>query len=174
MPTPADGVTPPRYGALPNYPNETSFTQDYLSQLDQRIIDLTNEQRVAHGLSRLAPIASLDIIAASRSQDMIQRHYFDHYDPTSPLDAHGRHLAAVQELLTRNHIAYQEVGENLISNTGRTLDDGTPAKAVQAWMNHPEHRANILHSSYTQIGVGIAATNQNNVLHVIITQILLS
>ncbi len=173
MPTPADGVTPPRYGALPNYPNDTSFTADYLSQLAQRIIDLTNQQRVAHGLSKLSPMASLDIIAASRSQDMIQRHYFDHYDPTSPLDARGHHLAAVQELLTRNHIAYQEVGENLISNTGRALDDGTPAKAVQAWMDHPEHRANILHPSYTQIGVGIAATYQNNVLHVIITQILL-
>ena len=58
----------------------------------------------------------------------------------------GHHIAAIQELLARNNVAYSEVGENLIGDTGYALDAGTPQQAVRAWMHSPEHRANILHA----------------------------
>ena len=172
-PTPPGGVSPPHYGTSLNYVNNTPFAPAFLTALDRRIIAMTNQQRTAHGLAPLTENNDLDIIAAARSQDMVKRHYFSHFDPTGPPDATGHRPAAVQELLERNNIAYAEVGENLIGNTGFPLNNGTPAQVVGAWMKHPEHRANILHASYTNIGVGIAAEMEPAGLRVIITQVFI-
>ncbi len=165
------GDTPPHYGALLNYTNNTQFTPAFMQGLDERIIALTNAQRTAHGLASLSEDGQLDIIAASRSQDQIKRQYFDHYDPTGPVDANGRHAAAVVELLARNGVPYTEVGENLIDNTGMALDTTTPRQLVDSWMQHPEHRDNILHRGYTTIGVGMAAKKESDGLHVVFTQV---
>jgi uncharacterized protein YkwD len=173
MPTPPGGVSPPHYGTQLNYTNNTSFSPAFLGALRERIIELTNRQRAAHGLAALTESTDLDIIAASRSQDMIQRGYFGHFDPTGPLDAQGHRPAAVQELLERNNIAYAEVGENLIGDTRVPLNANTPAQVVRAWMGHPEHRANLLHPTYTTIGVGIAAENRSDGLHVVIAQVFI-
>lgn len=173
LPTPPGGISPPRYGTLLNYPNDTAFTIDYMQMLDERIINLTNQQRSQHGLAQLSETGALDIIAAARSQDLVQRNYFDHYDPTGALDSRGHHPAAVQELLQRDGIRYAEVGENLIGRKGFPLDLSTPSQVVQAWMSHPEHRANILHASYTEMGVGIAAQNEADGLYVVITEVFL-
>ena len=173
FPTPPDGVTPPRYGTLPNYPNNTPFTSMFLQSIDTSIITLTNEQRAAHGLGALVEDKSLDVIAASRSEDMVKRDYFDHFDPTGPVDTLGHRIAAVQELLARNGITFSEIGENLVRNTGLPLNNDTPAQVVQAWMNHREHRANILNPGFTRIGVGVAAENQPAGVRVVITQLFM-
>lgn len=171
FPAPPGGITPPHYSVLLDFPNNTSFTPAFMRSLDTRIIALTNDQRAAHGLGKLTESTALDFIAAARCEDMIARSYFDHYDPTGAVDAQGRHAAAVQELLARDDIAYTEVGENLVGNTDLPLDARSPGQVVRAWMNHPEHRANILHAAYTTIGVGMAAQNQATGLRVIITQV---
>lgn len=163
--------TPPHYGALLNYANNTAFTPAFMEALDEQIIALTNAQRTTHGLAPLTESGQLDIIAASRGQDQIQRQYFDHYDPTGPVDANGRHAAAVVELLTRDGVPYTEVGENLIDNIGEPLDTTTPRGLVDSWMRHREHRDNILHGGYTTIGVGMAARNESDGLHVVFTQV---
>ena len=163
--------TPPHYGALLNYANNTAFTPAFMQALDEQIIALTNAQRTTHGLAPLTESGQLDIIAASRGQDQIQRQYFDHYDPTGPVDANGRHAAAVVELLTRDGVPYTEVGENLIDNIGEPLDTTTPRGLVDSWMRHREHRDNILHGGYMTIGVGMAARNESDGLHVVFTQV---
>jgi len=152
--------TPPHYGALLNYANNTAFTPAFMQALDEQIIALTNAQRTTHGLAPLTESGQLDIIAASRGQDQIQRQYFDHYDPTGPVDANGRH-----------GVPYTEVGENLIDNIGEPLDTTTPRGLVDSWMRHREHRDNILHGGYTTIGVGMAARNESDGLHVVFTQV---
>jgi len=167
----ATGDTPPHYGALLNYPNNTQFTPALMQSLAEQTIALTNAQRAAHGLPALSENGQLDIIAASRSQDQIQRQYCGHYDPTGPLDANGRHAAAVQELLTRDGVSYTEVGENLICRTGYALNTTTPRALVDSWMQHPEHRDNILHAGYAMIGVGMAAEDEPDGLHVIVAQV---
>lgn len=167
----ATGDTPPHYGALLNYPNNTQFTPAFMQSLAEQTIALTNAQRAAHGLPTLSESGQLDIIAASRSQDQIQRQYCGHYDPTGPVDANGKHAAAVQELLTRDGVSYTEVGENLICRVGYALNTATPHALVDSWMQHPEHRDNILHAGYTMIGIGMAAKDEPDGLHVIVAQV---
>jgi len=167
----ATGDTPPHYGALLNYPNNTQFTPAFMQSLAEQTIALTNAQRAAHGLPTLSESGQLDIIAASRSQDQIQRQYCGHYDPTGPVDANGKHAAAVQELLTRDGVSYTEVGENLICRVGYALNSATPHALVDSWMQHPEHRDNILHAGYTMIGIGMAAKDEPDGLHVIVAQV---
>ncbi len=167
----ATGDTPPHYGALLNYPNNTQFTPAFMQSLAEQTIALTNAQRTAHGLPTLSESGQLDIIAASRSQDQIQRQYCGHYDPTGPVDANGKHAAAVQELLTRDGVSYTEVGENLICRAGYALTTATPRALVDSWMQHPEHRDNILHAGYTMIGIGMAAKDEPDGLHVIVAQV---
>ena len=41
----------------------------------------------------------------------------------------------------------QNVGENI------AMGQGTPAEAMRDWMNSSGHRANILNSSYTRVGI---------------------
>jgi len=167
----ATGDTPPHYGTLLNYPNNTQFTPAFMQSLAEQTIALTNAQRAAHGLPTLSESGQLDIIAASRSQDQIQRQYCGHYDPTGPVDANGKHAAAVQELLTRDGVSYTEVGENLICRVGYALNTATPHALVDSWMQHPEHRDNILHAGYTMIGIGMAAKDEPDGLHVIVAQV---
>ncbi len=45
-------------------------------------------------------------------------------------------------------ISYKAAGENIAKG------QRTPAEVMKGWMNSPGHRANILSSSYTEIGVG--------------------
>ena len=45
-------------------------------------------------------------------------------------------------------VSYRSAGENI------AMGQRTPSEVVTAWMNSPGHRANILNSSFTRIGVG--------------------
>ena len=90
----------------------------------------TNAARAAHGLAPLAVYSDLTSIA---------RNWSAHMAATNTL-AHNPNLASqVQN--------WQVVGEN--------VGVGPDESSIQtAFMNSPEHRANILDSEYTQFGVG--------------------
>ena len=49
-------------------------------------------------------------------------------------------------------ISYRTAGENIAKGYQ------SPEAVVRGWMNSPGHRANILNSSYTHIGVGYVAS----------------
>ena len=78
---------------------------------------------------------------------MIQRGYFSHYNPEglSPFDR-----------MSRAGISYRTAGENLAINVS------VPA-AEQAFMNSSGHRANILNSSYTEVGIGVVHSPSGSV-----------
>ena len=65
--------------------------------------------------------------------------YFDHNSPTygSPFD-----------MMRSYGIDYRTAGENI------AMGQRTPQEVVNAWMNSPGHRANILNGDFTHIGVG--------------------
>ncbi len=106
---------------------------------------LINQDRAANGLASLAYSASLARVAQYRAQDMLNRNYFSHYDPST-----GQ-LAFVG-LLRLWGIPYTTAGENIAWSTNPSM-----AGINTMFMNSPEHRANILKAAYRRVGVGVAS-----------------
>lgn len=101
----------------------------------------TNDQRVANGLGSLALNSTLSQAAQNKANDMAARDYWSHNTPDG--QAPWTFIAAVG-------YSYQTAGENLAY--GFTTSSGT----ITGWMNSPGHRANILNSSFQEVGFGIA------------------
>ncbi len=106
------------------------------------VIAQTNMQRAQNGdLPPLSENATLDAIATLRISDMFAQQYFAHVGPQ------GESALTVASSV---HYAHLALGENLA--LGLFAGD---AGVVDAWMNSPGHRANILNAHYTQIGVAV-------------------
>lgn len=101
----------------------------------------TNIQRVNNGLPLLTENAQLNSAASRKMQDMFNRQYFEHESPD------GKNVGYLMEAVGYEYLA---VGENLA--LGNYEDD---QELVQAWMDSPGHRANILSTKFTEIGVAV-------------------
>lgn len=110
--------------------------------VERQVITLVNEIRAQNGLSPLSENWQLSRVARYKSQDMADRNYFSHTSPT-----YGSPFQMMQQF----GITYRTAGENIANGYS------TAQAVVNAWMNSPGHRANILNASYTQIGVGYVA-----------------
>lgn len=113
---------------------------DY-SAFQKKVVELVNVERSKNGLKPLTMNNELSKVATLKSQDMAKLNYFNHNSPTygSPFD-----------MMKKYGISYRTAGENI------AMGQTTPEQVMQGWMNSPGHRANILKSSFTQIGVGVA------------------
>jgi uncharacterized protein YkwD len=67
-------------------------------------------------------------------------------------DLHHRDLSAV--INSADYRSYHTVGENILRGPGSMTGEAMEA----AWMNSPDHRANILSPAFTSIGIGAAGT----------------
>jgi uncharacterized protein YkwD len=107
--------------------------------LEKRMLDLVNQERVAAGLSPLAADPELTEVARRHSADMFARGYFAHDTPegATPFD---RMRAADVRFIT--------AGENLALAP-------TISVAHTGLMNSPGHRANILRPEFGRVGIGI-------------------
>jgi len=107
--------------------------------LERRMLDLVNQERVAAGLRPLAPDPELTEVARQHSTDMFARGYFAHDTPEglSPFD---RMRAA--------DVRFLAAGENL------ALAPTLPV-AHTGLMNSPGHRENILRPQFGRVGIGI-------------------
>mgnify|MGYP001432767868 CR=1 FL=1 len=113
--------------------------QSQLNQFEQQVIELTNQERAKHGLAPLQADLELSRVAREKSRDLAVNNYFDHNSPTygSPFD-----------MMRAYGISYRTAGENIAKG------QRSPQEVVNAWMNSPGHRANILNGNFTHIGVG--------------------
>ena len=109
---------------------------------EQEVIRLVNEHRKKNGLSPLTYDWQLARVARYKSQDMKDNRYFSH---TSPV------YGSPFQMMKSFGISYRSAGENIARG------QKTPAAVVDAWMDSPGHRKNILNPSYTHIGVGYVA-----------------
>ncbi|OGE84163.1 MAG: hypothetical protein A3B23_01010 [Candidatus Colwellbacteria bacterium RIFCSPLOWO2_01_FULL_48_10] len=105
------------------------------------IIAETNKERVANGLPLLVENFRLASAAAAKVDDMFVGQYFEHVSPSG---------AGPADLADNAGYEYVLIGENLA--LGHYAGD---IGVVDAWMNSPGHRANILQSRYTEIGVSV-------------------
>jgi uncharacterized protein YkwD len=114
-----------------------------MSPLEQAVVDLTNQERAQYGLPALGVNGALVAAAQLQSNNMAQWNVMAHVLPGAAEPTLQSRAAAVG-------YNYAWLGENIAFN----YPDA--ASVVAAWMNSPEHRANILNPNYTDIGVGFA------------------
>ena len=105
------------------------------------VINQTNNERTAQGLSKLSENLKLNASAVAKVDDMFAQQYFEHVSPLG---------ISVDNLAENVGYAYIVVGENLA--LGNFKDNQA---LVTAWMNSPGHRANILNHRFTEIGVSV-------------------
>jgi len=114
-------------------------TESFLTKAG--VIEWTNEQRTTNNLPPLVQNPKLDAVAQTKAQDMLRLQYFGHVSPSG---------AGAADLAKNAGYQFLAIGENLAM--GDFKDDQA---LVLAWMNSPGHRANILNSRYTEIGVAV-------------------
>lgn len=107
----------------------------------QQVATLVNQERAAQGLAALLVDAGATQAAKAHAEDMAGRGFFAHTTPEGWSPADRLQLLGVT--------GYSSVGENIAAG------QPTPQDVMTAWMNSSGHRANILHPSYTHIGVGV-------------------
>lgn len=103
-----------------------------------KVYEAINEERAAFGVERLTWNDTLAQAAQAKADDMLARDYWSHITPDGKqpwtfVEASGYH--------------YQVAGENLARSFPST------SAMVQAWMDSPTHRANLLHESYQETGI---------------------
>lgn len=126
-------------GALTSHQRVLGATSDF-SQAT--LLDATNSARLKQGESQLQPDTQLTQAAVAKANDMATKNYWAHNSPD------GKTPWA---FITAAGYSYSVAGENLAYGFG----DGQAV--IKAWLNSPEHRANILNANYQQVGFGVAS-----------------
>ncbi|ARI76120.1 S-layer homology domain-containing protein [Halobacillus mangrovi] len=110
-----------------------------ITAFEKQVVVLTNEERTSRGLEPLTIDTELSKVADEKSRDMINKGYFAHESPTygSPFDMMGEF-----------GITYESAAENIAAGMQ------TPEGVVNAWMDSPGHKMNILDPDLTHIGIG--------------------
>ena len=114
-----------------------------VSEYEAEVVRLVNIERAKNGLKPLTADWELSRVARYKSQDMKDKGYFSHTSPTygSPF-----------EMMKSFGISYRSAGENIARG------QRTPQAVMNSWMNSSGHRANILSSKFTKIGVGYVSS----------------
>ncbi len=115
------------------------------TMLADSLFELTNEERVRHGLPVLAFDPALAAIADARAEAQAG-------PALSHLDSSGQ-LAFVA-MMEAAGVHYRLAGENL----ARAPAEGVAAArmAADGFMNSPAHRRNILEVSFDRLAIGVA------------------
>ncbi|HEY1064135.1 MAG TPA: CAP domain-containing protein [Candidatus Saccharimonadales bacterium] len=113
--------------------------QTNLTQL--ALLDATNEDRQDNQRSLLALSRQLQDAAQAKANDMVAENYWSHTSPNGEKP---------WKFITATGFQYQTAGENL------AYGFDSADSITNAWMHSPEHRANMLDQTYTNVGFGVA------------------
>ncbi len=128
--------------AIGIFQNAIFFNTDFLGAvLPGVLVDFANQDRMQNQLSSLTVNPTLQEIAQNKANDMAANGYFSHDSPSGKIWWSWFSDAGYQ---------YAYAGENLAVN----FSDSDAVN--QAWMNSPEHRANLLNGKFTEIGIATA------------------
>lgn len=109
--------------------------------IDSVVVDTTNQERESLGLGELRVNQTLKKAAQAKADDMASKGYFAHNSPDGKTPWYW---------IDQTGYTYRAAGENLAVNFDYSKD------VVNAWMNSPTHKANIIKAKYQEIGIGIA------------------
>lgn len=118
-----------------SYINKNNMTATVLPAV---LVDLTNDARNSNNEQNLTRNPVLDKVAKLKAEDMARLGYFAHTSPSGVTPWHWFDKAGY-------YFAY--AGENLAINFTESVD------VENAWLNSPTHKANILNSHFTEIGI---------------------
>jgi uncharacterized protein YkwD len=127
--------------------NSGSGSGAALSAQEQQALTLLNNDRAKYGLSALKANNKLNQLAEDYAEDMIARGFFSHNNPEGQTPFDRMRAAGV---------SYRTAGENLAINSNVTA-------AETAFMNSSGHRANILNSAFTEVGIGVVQNSSGQV-----------
>ncbi|MCC7356672.1 MAG: hypothetical protein IT410_03590 [Candidatus Doudnabacteria bacterium] len=123
----------------PPLPSAIDARNAFLTQTGT--LEWTNYQRKQDGLQKLKLNPLLNQAAQLKLSDMFKQQYFEHESPSG---------VGPSDLADEVGYAYVIVGENLA--LGNFENDQA---LVEAWMNSPGHRENILNDRYEEIGIAV-------------------
>lgn len=103
----------------------------------EQVVALVNAERAKEGLAPLSIDQNVQAAAQVRAQECEQS--FSHTRPDG---------SSFSTSLTQQGVTYSRSGENI------AWGQRSPEEVVNAWMNSSSHRANIMDSRFTKIGVG--------------------
>lgn len=103
----------------------------------KEVVRLVNQERTNNGLKPLTIDTNVQAAAQVRAKEI--QSSFSHTRPDG-----SSYNTALQE----QQVSYRGSGENI------AWGQQTPEQVMQGWMNSSSHRANILNSNFTSIGVG--------------------
>lgn len=105
------------------------------------LVELTNVDRSAQGLATLSVSPLLNEVAQAKANDMAQKGYFAHVSPEGLTPWHW---------FKEKGYRFTYAGENL------AVDFYESSDVQRAWMLSPTHRANIVGTQFTEIGIATA------------------
>ena len=108
----------------------------FKDRYEEKILQLVNEERRKKNLQPLTLAKELSVAAAIRAEE--QKNFWSHTRPDG-----SKFQTAIKSGI------YKLLGENL--NRGAT----SPEQVVEAWMNSPLHRENILYPDFREMGVAV-------------------
>ncbi|MFG2680106.1 CAP domain-containing protein [Streptomyces sp. NPDC048392] len=140
-PKTAPGTTPTPSRPVAEEPAEPSappaVSKEAVAQA--QVLKLVNDERATAGCSPVAANSALRELAEDFSEAMATQGFFDHTDPGGATPWDRAAAAGITGL----------GGENIARGQA-------DAQAVMdAWMNSPDHRANILNCDFQTLGVGV-------------------
>ena len=145
-------------GLINFLPNLKPSILGYAAQISpEEVVRLTNQKRTEAGLAPLTYNQTLAGAAYTKGRDMIDRDYWAHVAPdgTQPW-----------KFFSDFGYRYRYAGENL------ARDFSSASATVDAWMNSPTHRDNILNPKYKEIGIGVTEGDLAGVDTTIVVQFL--
>ncbi len=108
----------------------------------EQVVNIVNQERTAAGLSPVTLDADVSAAALVRAKECAKS--FSHTRPNG---------SSCFTALKEAGINYRGAGENI------AYGQQTPTQVMQAWMQSSGHRANIMNSKYTKIGVAYTIIN---------------
>lgn len=144
-PSPTHSVASPTHSATPSAPASSAApaggdVDPAVLSIENQVATMINQQRASAGCGALRYDARLATAARKHSADMARRGYFDHNTPDGVTPWDRAKAEGYADPSAENIAAGQQ----------------SAADAVQAWMNSPGHRANILNCDSHATGVGFA------------------
>lgn len=134
--TPSPSRTPSEKPKAPPATGSKSPSTESVAEAD--VLTLVNQERAKVGCSPVSGDAALASLAGNYSSDMAERDFFDHTDPDGATPWDRAEKAGISDL----------GGENIARGQANAQS------VMDAWMNSPGHRANILNCDYKTLGVG--------------------